>query len=54
MNEALYSLPLHSQELNSYLEQGNQLIVNEGLQERLNAFLNIARNTKYELFRQIV
>lgn len=36
------------------MEEGNKFVVNRSLQDNLKAFLDIARNTKYELFREIV
>ena len=47
-------MPTFTLEINNYLEEGNKFLINKNLQERLNSFLDIARQTKYELFKEIV
>lgn len=54
MNQVLYTLPHIAQEINIYLEEGNKFLINKSLQERLNSFLDIARQTKHDIFREIV
>lgn len=51
MNETLYPLPSLTQELNTYMDEGNKMVLNQTLKQRMDSFLGIVRATKPDLFQ---